>query len=543
MKYLCTIYGDESQYADATPEQMNEMLAAYGAFGEEAGDAILGGEGLQPTSTATTVRVRDGERMLTDGPVRRDEGAARRLLPARVQQPRRGDRLGGQDPGSPVRLGRGAAGHELRGQRGRGRAAIGGGSQLAAPGAVVDRLFRRESGRAVATLIRILGDFDRAEEAVQEAFATAVERWPRDGVPANPGGWIVLTARNSAIDRLRRERATRRSCASWRRWAAARSQRTPWARSPTTGCGCSSRAATPPSRPRRAWRSRCARSAGSPPARSRAPSSPARRRCSSGSCAPSARSGRPAFRYEVPGGPPPARAAALGAGLALPDLQRGLPRHERRRARAPRAVRRGDPARPSARRAHARRARGARAARADAPEPLASRRARGRTRRHGAARGPGPLALAARRARGRPRARGQAGERGEYGLQAAIAAEHARARRADATDWRRIALLYERLAALKPLRGRGAEPRGGGGDGRWTARAACGCSTSSTRAASSPTTTCSTRPAPGCWPGSGATPRRPTAYARALELATNPVERRFLERQLAAHADRAADQR
>src|SRR4029450_7470762 len=69
MKYLCTIYGDESQFADATPEQMNEMLAAYGAFGEEAGDVILGGEGLQPTSTATTVRVRDGERMLTDGPV------------------------------------------------------------------------------------------------------------------------------------------------------------------------------------------------------------------------------------------------------------------------------------------------------------------------------------------------------------------------------------------------------------------------------------------------------------------------------------------
>ena len=68
MKYLCTIYGDESQFADATPEQMSEMLAAYGAFGEEAGDVILGGEGLQPTSTATTVRVRDGERMLTDGP-------------------------------------------------------------------------------------------------------------------------------------------------------------------------------------------------------------------------------------------------------------------------------------------------------------------------------------------------------------------------------------------------------------------------------------------------------------------------------------------
>ena len=68
MKYLCTIYGDESQMANATPEQANQMMEAYGAFGQEAGDAIVAGEGLQPTSTATTVRVRDGERMLTDGP-------------------------------------------------------------------------------------------------------------------------------------------------------------------------------------------------------------------------------------------------------------------------------------------------------------------------------------------------------------------------------------------------------------------------------------------------------------------------------------------
>lgn len=71
---------------------------------------------------------------------------------------------------------------------------------------MVDRLFRRESARAVATLIRVLGDFDRAEEAVQEAFAVALERWPRDGVPTNPGAWVIRTARNSAIDRIRRER-------------------------------------------------------------------------------------------------------------------------------------------------------------------------------------------------------------------------------------------------------------------------------------------------------------------------------------------------
>ena len=68
MKYLCTIYGEEGQWSDATPEQMSEVMAAYGAFGEEAGDVILGGEGLEPSSSATTVRVRDGERVLSDGP-------------------------------------------------------------------------------------------------------------------------------------------------------------------------------------------------------------------------------------------------------------------------------------------------------------------------------------------------------------------------------------------------------------------------------------------------------------------------------------------
>ncbi|TMC62847.1 MAG: RNA polymerase sigma factor [Chloroflexi bacterium] len=70
----------------------------------------------------------------------------------------------------------------------------------------VDRLFREESGRAVATLIRVLGDFDLAEEAVQDAFVVALEVWPERGVPANPGAWIVTTARNRAIDRLRRRK-------------------------------------------------------------------------------------------------------------------------------------------------------------------------------------------------------------------------------------------------------------------------------------------------------------------------------------------------
>src|SRR2546423_3852725 len=66
-------------------------------------------------------------------------------------------------------------------------------------------IFRREAGRCTATLIRVLGDIDLAEDAVAEAFAVAAEQWPVQGVPPNPGGWITTTARNRAIDRLRRE--------------------------------------------------------------------------------------------------------------------------------------------------------------------------------------------------------------------------------------------------------------------------------------------------------------------------------------------------
>ena len=66
-------------------------------------------------------------------------------------------------------------------------------------------VFRREAGRCTATLIRVLGDIDLAEDAVAEAFAIAAEQWPVNGVPPNPGGWITTTARNRAIDRLRRE--------------------------------------------------------------------------------------------------------------------------------------------------------------------------------------------------------------------------------------------------------------------------------------------------------------------------------------------------
>jgi RNA polymerase sigma-70 factor (ECF subfamily) len=97
------------------------------------------------------------------------------------------------------------------GADGQGRGASGGDG--ARGGRLIDALatvYRDEFSRSVAILARVLGDLDLAEDAVQDAFATALERWPRDGRPANPGAWIVTTARNRALDRLRRGRTLAR---------------------------------------------------------------------------------------------------------------------------------------------------------------------------------------------------------------------------------------------------------------------------------------------------------------------------------------------
>ena len=77
----------------------------------------------------------------------------------------------------------------------------------------VEQVFREEWGRAVAILTRALGDLELAEDAVQDAFTTALERWPREGTPRTPGAWIVTTARNRAIDRIRRDKVFREKAA------------------------------------------------------------------------------------------------------------------------------------------------------------------------------------------------------------------------------------------------------------------------------------------------------------------------------------------
>jgi len=81
-------------------------------------------------------------------------------------------------------------------------------SSAVSSAAEIERVFRKDAGRAIATLARLFGDIDVAEEAVQDAFAVALEKWPASGIPPSPAGWIITTAKNRVIDRLRRE-ATR----------------------------------------------------------------------------------------------------------------------------------------------------------------------------------------------------------------------------------------------------------------------------------------------------------------------------------------------
>ena len=92
---------------------------------------------------------------------------------------------------------------------------------------MVDAVYRSESRRVFATLIRLLGDFDLAEEALHDAFAAAVEQWPRDGVPANPRAWLVSAGRFKAIDAMRRRGPVRRLARGTGRAARRRTRRRP----------------------------------------------------------------------------------------------------------------------------------------------------------------------------------------------------------------------------------------------------------------------------------------------------------------------------
>ncbi len=233
----------------------------------------------------------------------------------------------------------------------------------------LETAFREEWPRAVGILTRVLGDLSLAEDAVQDAFAIALERWPRDGTPRSPGAWIVATARNRAIDRIRRERTFARKAE-----LLARLEEVPVDEEDDMSSIPDERLALlfTCCHPALAVEARIAltlREVGGlqtpeiaraflvDGARARATARPRQ-------AAPT-RNGDP-----VPGTarPPAARTPPRRAPRPLPRLQRGVCGYGGRRARPTRALRGGDPAREAPLRPDAGRARGVRAARA-APAP------------------------------------------------------------------------------------------------------------------------------------------------------------------------------
>ena len=190
-QYLLSVYMIDGQEPRRT--RRRRRLRRVGAVNEEmkAGRRVGIRRRPPPARTATVVRMRDGEMLLTDGPFRRGKeqlggfGSSRRP----TSTPR--SRWARKATVACAAAGRGAP------LPGRWRLA----RDVDVAAATIEHVFREESGRAVACLVRVCGDIDLAEEAVQEAFLIASERWPETGVPPNPAGWIITTARNRAIDR------------------------------------------------------------------------------------------------------------------------------------------------------------------------------------------------------------------------------------------------------------------------------------------------------------------------------------------------------
>ena len=479
MRYLCLSTTNEQTWATMSEAEADAFMGEYFAFTERiktSGHYARRRSAPAHVQTATTVRVRNGKISTTDGPFAETKEQLGGFYMIEAKDLNEAIQIAAKHPvgahRAASRCGRSmdfiehaasggltiAVSEDGRARRaGRGRA-----------------VYRAESRRVLATLIRLLGDFDLAEEALHDAFAAALRAVAARGVPDNPRAWLVSAGRFKAIDAAAPPRAVRRVPVVDRGRGSSSGTR----RSRTLDDdGARGRPAAahlhllpPGARARRADRAHAARGVRPDDRgdRARVPR-PRRRRSRSGSCARRRRSATRASRTQVP-----ARAELperLDAVLHVVYLVF----NEGYSATSGDALTRTDLSREAIRLG--------RLLVELLPEPegdglLAlmllheSRRAGAHDarRRAGAARRPGPLALGPRADRG-GRARWSSGRCasrrfGPYTLQAAIAAVHAEAPSAAATDWRADRGAVRRAAARRAVAGRRAEPRRRGGDAR-----------------------------------------------------------------------------
>ena len=462
-RFMAIILGDAAdEEADISPEAWQAIMDDYNEFGAKAGAAgvIGGGEALQPPSTAVGIKVsgKGGTVTRTEKPFAEAKEVVGGFYLLDADDIDAAIEWAEPDPGRVDGPGRRPAVRRLQ--------------HLGLTQVAAEAAFRAEAPRALATLTRVLGDLDLAEDAVQDAFVVALERWPREGIPDSPGAWITTTARHKAIDRLRRD-AKRDDKQRPPTAASPRSTggTTPTRRScATTCCGWCSPPATRCCPSRAGWRWRCARCAGCRPRRSPVSSSCPRRRWRSGWCGPSA--GWPTTRvpYEVPAAhelPDRLPAVLATVHLLFTEGHNASAGDEHVRGAA---VRRGQAAGRAARRPDARRARGARAPRPDrahrcppgdaaqtttASSCTLADQDRTRWRHDDIAAAVAEVETALRR-----------GPAGQYQLEAAIAACHATAPTYEDTDWEEIASLYGLLLQVDPDPDHPLEPRRRTGRGR-----------------------------------------------------------------------------
>ncbi len=192
MKYMMLIAGSEEAWAGRTAEETRALYARIGAWWDEQAQAgrIVDGHELQPTATATTVRIgNDGSATVTDGPFAEGKemvgGTASSTSPTSTRH------WPWRQPGRRPMRSRSARSWFV--------------TDRASVDARLTEVLRDERGRLIAALVRILGDWDLAEELVQDAAIAALEHWGVDGIPRNPGAWLMTAARRKAVDRLRRQ--------------------------------------------------------------------------------------------------------------------------------------------------------------------------------------------------------------------------------------------------------------------------------------------------------------------------------------------------